>query len=152
MTSDRAYTGKPFVGALADEENPDPRSATRIGHRLLTEQDQRELELFAHTYQLLTADGDAFWQPLRAHVLRIGDERTGRIPSVGELGVRVTGYKSGSDNATAAGLGYLKACLHRYRQCRAAAQQNINRSRRQRRMQAELEQYATGERKKLGRG
>ena len=130
VTSDRAYTGKPFVGGVIDVESE--KGPTRIGQRLLTEKNQQDLEIFAHAYQLLVADSAEFWEPLKAHVLRIPDERTGRLPTIADLGAGVTDYKRGTDNATASGLGFMKACIKRWRECVQGAHRIVGHKRRQR--------------------
>jgi hypothetical protein len=133
VTSDRAYTGKPFTGGVIDVESA--KGPTRIGQRLLTEKNQQDLEIFAHAYQLLVADSAEFWEPLKAHVLRIPDERTGRLPTIADLGAAVTDYKLGTDNATASGLGFMKACIKRWRECVQGAHRIVGYKRRQRQEQ-----------------
>lgn len=101
-TSSRAYTGAPYTGQSPDMD----------GHVALTEQDRRDLELFAYSWNELVAQTTEWADRLQAHVLRVADERTGRLQSVHELGAARTGYAKTSDNAQAAGvMGVLDAGL-----------------------------------------
>lgn len=93
-TSSRAYTGAPYTGQSPDHD----------GHVALTDQDRRDLELFAHAWQELVAQTPEWAERLKSHVLRIVNERTGKLQSVQDLGSFWTGYKKGTDNAQAAGV------------------------------------------------
>ena len=44
---------------------------------------------------------------MQVHIMRVADDRTGRLQTVGELGASATGYGARTDNGTASGVGRL---------------------------------------------
>lgn len=139
-TSSRPYTGAPYTGQSPDMD----------GHVSLTDQDRRDLELWAHAWEALTAETQEWADRLKAHVLRVANERTGRLQTVHELGSSRTGYAKGSDNAQAAGvMGILDAGL-RWKEALQAGAMKLQYARMRRRavLEAEAARYALGEKER----
>ena len=139
-TSSRAYTGAPYTGQSPDMD----------GHVALTDQDRRDLELFAYSWQELVAQTSEWADRLQAHVLRVADERSGKLQSVHELGAARTGYAKGSDNAQAAGvMGVLDAGLRWLEAVQAGALKlQYARMRRRAVHEEEAARYALGEKER----
>ena len=139
-TSSRAYTGAPYTGQSPDMD----------GHVALTDQDRRDLELFAHSWQVMLEVSPELAEVLKTHILRISNERTGRLESVGELGTRVTGYARNSDNATASGVSIVLCAGIVYRGALQMGAMKLQYARMHRRavFEKEASRYALGEKER----
>lgn len=142
-TSSRAYTGAPYTGQSPDHD----------GHVALTDEDRRQLELFAAAWAEFTAQTPEWADRLKAHVLRVPDERSGRLQTVPELGASRTGYAVKSDNATAAGvMGVIDAGLRWMEAVQAGAMKlQYARMRRRAVYEQEAARYALGEQARRNR-
>lgn len=139
-TSSRPYTGAPYTGQSPDHD----------GHVALTDNDRRDLELWAHAWQSLVEQTPEWGERLKAHVLRVADERNGHLQTVAELGASRTGYAIKTDNATAAGvMGILDAGL-RWMEAVQAGAMKLQYARMHRRavFEKEAERYALGARER----
>ena len=136
-TSSRAYTGAPYTGQSPDMD----------GHVALTEQDRRDLELWAYAWTELCAQTTEWADRLKAHVLRVADERSGKLQSVHDLGSRWTGYKKGSDNSQAAGVMAILDAGLRWKEALQAGAMKLQYARMRRRAvhEEEARRYALGE-------
>lgn len=142
-TSSRAYTGAPYTGQSPDHE----------GHVALTDNDRRDLELWGHAWQNLIEQTPEWGERLKAHVLRVADERNGHMQTVAELGASRTNYAIKTDNATAAGvMGVLDAGL-RWMEALQAAAMKLQYARMYRRavFEEEAARYALGARERDAR-
>ena len=100
ITSPRAYTGMPFHGSAAND----------IG---MSAKQRDYIELAREWFSELTGTTPVWAEKIAEFILHIPNERFGRVRSVSDLGVTVSGYAQRSDGATGAGVGDLNATLVR---------------------------------------
>lgn len=147
MVSDRAYTGKPFVGGETSRSHLDNYNAEQLAKYL------DDAALFEEAHAEMTRNTMRWWRILLNVILRESGNRDKPMGPY-EIGVSLTAYKA-RETATAAGVVATKLALIRWLEAlQTAMARRGQRQRRRAEMQADLARVITDEvqRKRVAKG
>ena len=132
MTSDRAYTGKPFLGGGTDRSHLEHLKECELAEYL------DRAALFEEAYQEITRNTGRWWLILRHVILREPPNLVDKPMGPYEIGTKLTAYRA-KETATASGVTATKLALIRWLEAlQTAMARRGQRQRRRAEMQADM--------------